>query len=249
MLTTERKAEYLAQGLFGGLDPETRLAVAQRMGQRDLADGETLFLQGEPGDELYIVIEGGIEVVLASSVIAVLGPGQVLGEMAVLGGGRRTASARAKGAARLLFLKAKAIRLLVHQAPDLAFGFFRVLIDRLEESSRLSQFLASNPPALGRLEGESGPVAGKRLPLRHAEAILGRARGSLADALRIALPDDSLAERHARVRIRTDGIYLEPEQGEVRVNGETVEGMIEVASGDRIEAGRCAFRLLAGAAP
>ena len=71
-----------------------------------------------------LILEGEIEIYDGNYVIAVLEQGQLFGEMAVLGGGRRTASGRAKDAARLLFLKDKAIRLLIQQVPDIAFALF-----------------------------------------------------------------------------------------------------------------------------
>src|SRR5210317_169861 len=105
MLSVEEKASCLRKGIFETLDEDTLLAMAQRMGEADFEDGESLFLKGEPGEEIFVVVSGQIEIHVGEHVIAVLGGGQLFGEMAVLGGGKRTASGRAKGETRVLFLK------------------------------------------------------------------------------------------------------------------------------------------------
>ena len=61
MLTVEEKADCLRNGIFESLDEETLRAMAQRMGETELADGASLFLKGEPGDEIFVVVDGAVE--------------------------------------------------------------------------------------------------------------------------------------------------------------------------------------------
>jgi CRP-like cAMP-binding protein len=240
MLSLEEKADSLGRGIFEMLDRETLAAMAGRMGERDLAGGEVLLIKGEPGDEIFVVVEGEIEIFVGAHIIAVLGAGQMFGEMAVLGGGRRTAGARAKGKTRLLFLKEKALKLLVQQIPDLAFAIFKVLIDRLEEANRLALFLSSAKKQLGYVEIIAGDIKGKRIPIFHAEAVVGKSKGSVtADALRVALPtaDATVLEQHAFLKIEDGNIYLEPRNGTAQVHGMEIEDSLMLAPDDEVTLG------------
>ncbi|MCW6512205.1 cyclic nucleotide-binding domain-containing protein [Lichenifustis flavocetrariae] len=68
-----------------------------------LPAGEELFHVGDPGDALFIVADGSVEITSETgSPLASLGAGQAFGEMALLSGGLRTATVRAKGATDLL---------------------------------------------------------------------------------------------------------------------------------------------------
>lgn len=248
MMTPEEKAASLRGGLFNDLPEDVLQNIALRMGERTLADNEQLFLNGEPGDEMFVVIEGEIEIHIGDYVIAVLGPGEVFGEMAVLGSGRRTASGRARGDVRLLFLKAKALRVLVQQQPELAFSLFKVLIERLDEANRLARFLATNPTESGHVHIVSGPCAGQRVPLFHAQAPLGRATGSVtADALRIALPVENastLEERHAHVQIHDGSVFIAPLDGTVVIHGEEIDDYVHVSPEDKVVCGDLTLRFI-----
>jgi CRP-like cAMP-binding protein len=67
-----------------------------RLYVRDLAPGITLTQQEEPGGELFLLLEGVLVVEVDGRVLAEAGPGSVLGERALLNGGKRTATLRAK---------------------------------------------------------------------------------------------------------------------------------------------------------
>jgi CRP-like cAMP-binding protein len=62
---------------------------------RRLDRGEVLVSQGEPGDELFLLFDGVLAVEQDGHQVAEVGPGAILGEMALLEGGRRTATLRA----------------------------------------------------------------------------------------------------------------------------------------------------------
>ena len=76
--------------------------LLDRLHQRTIKAGETVFRQGDPGDALYIVAEGSVEVLNEQHTLAELGKGQAFGEMALLSGGTRTATIRAKTVTELL---------------------------------------------------------------------------------------------------------------------------------------------------
>ena len=87
--------------LFGSLD-ETELArLASACGQHTYGSGELVFLRGDPGDCMYIVAAGAVAVSLSSVggrdvLLAVLGPHQSFGELALVDGGPRVATVTAR---------------------------------------------------------------------------------------------------------------------------------------------------------
>ncbi|MBN9085654.1 MAG: cyclic nucleotide-binding domain-containing protein [Reyranella sp.] len=89
--------------------------LLDRVQERNIAAGEVVFREGDRGDALYIVARGTVEVVhdKAGQTLAELGNGQAFGEMALLSGGTRTATVRAKIDSHLLVIdKADFDRLL-----------------------------------------------------------------------------------------------------------------------------------------
>jgi len=86
--------------IFEGLEPAELSQVAQICRERRLHPGEAITEQGDSGDELYIVTDGFVEVSLgesaaASRVVVNLGRGQIIGEMALVDQGPRSATVRA----------------------------------------------------------------------------------------------------------------------------------------------------------
>jgi hypothetical protein len=76
---------------------------------RKLSAGESLTTQGEPGDELYLVLDGMFDVDVDGKVVAEIGPGAIVGERAVLEGGTRTSTVRATTAAKVAAVGAAAL--------------------------------------------------------------------------------------------------------------------------------------------
>jgi hypothetical protein len=80
-----------------------------KLDRRKLKPGDTLVEQGAEGDELYLLLDGMLEVDIDGEPIAEVGPGAILGERALLEGGRRTATLRATTPARVVVVPADAI--------------------------------------------------------------------------------------------------------------------------------------------
>lgn len=85
--------------LFEGLNAEELNALAALCHERTFADGEVITRQGEPGEELFIVYEGFVEVVRSADAperaprtVVNLGAGQIFGEMALVDRGPRSAT-------------------------------------------------------------------------------------------------------------------------------------------------------------
>jgi hypothetical protein len=85
---------------------ERRLAASilrdgVKLVRRRVARGETLVKQGVPGHELFVLLDGVFDVVIDAEVVAQVGSGAIVGERAVLGDGRRTATLRAVRSSRV----------------------------------------------------------------------------------------------------------------------------------------------------
>jgi hypothetical protein len=81
------------------------LHAGAKLRRRRLARGETLVEQGEQGCDMFLLVEGVLSVEVDGETVAEVGAGALLGELAILGDGRRTATLRAVGPARVAVLK------------------------------------------------------------------------------------------------------------------------------------------------
>lgn len=77
--------------------------------RRTLDDDETLVRQGDPGDELFLLLDGVLVAAVDGDEVAEIGPGAILGERALLEGGRRTATLTARTRCRVAAVPAEAI--------------------------------------------------------------------------------------------------------------------------------------------
>src|SRR3954465_14423545 len=100
---------------------------------------EWLFRQGDPGDSLYVVLTGRLEIVIESEggaqpkVIRVLGRGDSVGELALLTESPRSASVRARRDSELLYVTREHFARLLDERPEFAAGLTRVLGRQLRD--------------------------------------------------------------------------------------------------------------------
>jgi CRP-like cAMP-binding protein len=93
--------------------------------------GALIFAEGEPADWMYLVQEGTVEVLVGDRVINTVGPGGILGEMALINNRPRSASARAKYDCELLALDEQRFAQQVKNNPAFAIEVMRTLAARL----------------------------------------------------------------------------------------------------------------------
>lgn len=123
------------------LDPETRVLLAAQASRRKLAPGEILFSEGDPGDVVFILLAGRIEI-LARSVpgrahrLAWLEPGDYFGEMAVFDGGPRSATARAPEGAEVLQVTGEVLLGVLKRCPSFAIALVRDASLRMRDFNR-----------------------------------------------------------------------------------------------------------------
>jgi predicted acylesterase/phospholipase RssA/CRP-like cAMP-binding protein len=133
--------------LLSALPDEQLERISQGIRERRLTAGEWIFRQGEEGDRLFIVGSGWVEVVdegPPEAVIRVLRRGDALGELALLGAGQRSASARAARDTTLLELPREAFERLIREEPEFALSLTRSIGSQLAASR--APLTESSPP-------------------------------------------------------------------------------------------------------
>lgn len=126
--------------LFGGLDDEAADALRTSMSEHRLRRGDVLFQEGDSGDTLYIVAEGKIKVGRTSSdgrenLLAVLGPGQMFGELTLFDPGPRSATVTAITETTLLALAHENLQHWLVGRPAVAYSLLQQLASRLRKAN------------------------------------------------------------------------------------------------------------------
>lgn len=153
-----------AAPLFESLDQETTRALRAAMVEVRMRRGEVLFNEGEPGDRVYVIAEGKIKLGHSASdgretIIAILGPGEMLGELALFDPGPRTATATAIAPTRLLELRHDDLTTFLRGRPELSAQLLQSLARRLRRTNAaLADLVFSDVP---------GRVAKALLDLAH----------------------------------------------------------------------------------
>jgi CRP/FNR family transcriptional regulator, cyclic AMP receptor protein len=117
---------------------------------RDYAAGTVLFEEGQPGDYMYVVQHGEIEirrqVGTDERVLAVLSPGEFFGEMAILNGRPRSATAVVRTPATLLVIEGLTFEAMLRARPEIALRIIKSLASRLESANQHVELLLLPTP-------------------------------------------------------------------------------------------------------
>jgi CRP-like cAMP-binding protein len=236
-------------------------------------DGEAIFTQDAPGDEMYVIQEGQVEILLraddGSEVgLATLGRGDFFGEMAVIDGTPRTATARSKGGCKVLPLRGELFTEMLQHDPETTLRIMRKLSARIRQlQSRVAELAVDRPSFVS----EAPPVppapvstpASQRIRVRllHgsglaielppiAEVRVGRPDLSIGSVPEVDLTQLSegrtVSRSHARLLQRDGKLLLVAETGAVNgtfLNHERLELGVpsEVRNGDTVTFGKVAF--------
>lgn len=126
--------------LFADLPPADLEQIAGVAGEITFAEGDQLVTQGELGEELYILVSGEVRVVVAeedsSEPVELVrrGPGEYVGEMAVISEEPRMASLIAAEGVRALYIDKSQFRQLLRRRPQISLAVIEVLCERLREA-------------------------------------------------------------------------------------------------------------------
>lgn len=189
-------------------------ALLARASLHPMRKGDVLLRQGDPGDSLIVLIDGTLRISMVSSngreiILDYAEAGSVLGEIALLDGGERTASVTALGDGQYLRLGAAAFRALIERFPGIALRLLREMARRLRNADltiESDRAYASGPRlarTLRRLirQGEGG--AGLRLDLNQSElgAFAGISRENINRQLAAWADAGIVTLEQGRVRI------------------------------------------------
>ena len=118
---------------------ERYVALLQRSGDsEEHAAGETLFTAGDPADRMYVVTDGTVALSIGDTVLEVVGPGGLFGEMAVIDREPRSATAVIETDATLVSIDKRRFWFLVQETPYFAEIVMRVMANRLRRESAKS---------------------------------------------------------------------------------------------------------------
>jgi CRP/FNR family transcriptional regulator, cyclic AMP receptor protein len=182
------------------LTQEDADALVSSSRQRSLRKNEVILRAGAAGDDVVLVLSGRVRLVAYGAdqrevMLAIRGPGELIGEMAALGGQRRTASATALDDVEAGFMHAEEFNQFLRDHPDTAMVLMRMLVRRLTEADRDRVALATQD-SVGRVakrllelssEHGSPSAGGTKIELSLTQDELARWTGATRETVSRAL--------------------------------------------------------------
>jgi predicted acylesterase/phospholipase RssA/CRP-like cAMP-binding protein len=150
---SERATTISYPPAFASLDSETLQRLVSSASNVRLGAGETLMRKGDPGGQLFVVVKGALEALVfrakSEARVGVLGPGDLIGEVTWVTGGRCTVTVRAQSPSDLMRLDRDHLDAVATRNPEVLEAVTRLVTERLRRSQLLH--------ALGNVFGESAP--------------------------------------------------------------------------------------------
>ena len=153
-VASQTREEKLARvPLFDGLSRDALVLIGAVANEESFERGKRIFSYGEVGDKLYVILDGKVRISrevagMGEEALAVLGTGEVFGEMALLDETPRSADATAHEGCRMLVISKEAFDDLLFLHKDLAFEVLwscvRLLSSRLRETNDKLTFLSTS---------------------------------------------------------------------------------------------------------
>lgn len=172
VLSPSQKRELLArQDLFRKLSDRELDDLVRAVQLRRVAAKEELCHKGDPGNQLYLIVDGVLKAQTTSAagddiVFSIMGPGEMFGELALLRGGKRTATVVAIRDSRLIVIDRRELFPFLRRHPDAALKVLEVLAARVERlSSKVEDKTFLNlPQRLAKCLFELAARWGRRTP-------------------------------------------------------------------------------------
>jgi CRP/FNR family cyclic AMP-dependent transcriptional regulator len=128
----DKKLELQARvPLFSGLGKGSLAQIAKLADEIDLPAGKQLLQQGDHPHEFFLIVDGSVRIDRDGAQINTLGPGDFLGEIALLDGGQRSATATAVTPVNLLILGQREFNTLLNDYPDIRTSVLTALARRV----------------------------------------------------------------------------------------------------------------------
>jgi CRP/FNR family cyclic AMP-dependent transcriptional regulator len=187
---------------FSDLTADDRATLAETLQQRTSARGDIIFREGERGDTVYLVVEGKVKITTGGSgnrenLLAILGPGDVFGELTLFDPSPRTATATALTELRYASLSHDQLRAWLQTRPDVAGMLLAVLARRLRRTNQsMADLVFTDVPgrvakALLELSERFGAPAGVGIRVEHGltQEELAQLVGASRETVNKALAD------------------------------------------------------------
>jgi CRP/FNR family cyclic AMP-dependent transcriptional regulator len=195
------KVRRPATGLLSDLPDQLLAGLLANARPVNLATGAILFLAGDPGDGCYRVNEGLLKVSIASAsgaerILAILGPGSIVGDMAMIDGRPRSASVSALRDCKMSFVSRAAFEAFADKQPEIYKFLVGLLAERVRETDQLVAAGSFLPPkgrvaralldlakAFGRDVGGGRIVIQQKISQSDVAAMAGIARENVSRIL------------------------------------------------------------------
>jgi CRP-like cAMP-binding protein len=214
--------------LFSGLSPDERAVISARARIRTYNAGETVFAIGSPGDQMMALLSGTIRITVPFSegkelFLAIIHPGEIFGELAVLDGNERSGDATAETDCTLAILDRNDILSFFERNPSLWPKLVKLLGQRLRQTDQAF-----------------AEVALLQLPIRLAKTILRilnqEANAAVAKTFKIRFSQRELANMVGSTRESVNKCFR---------NWQKRNGIVRISKGSIIITNRRAFERLA----
>jgi CRP-like cAMP-binding protein len=144
--------------LFAGLDEDQLDQVAKRVQRRTFAPGVTLFHQDMPGTMMYMIESGSVRVISIGRTgqeltLNVLGPGELFGELSLLDGQHRSATAVTLAPTIVWLISQVALKEFMQEYPSVNAAMIQLLVDRVRDTARRLEAMTFQD-VMGRLAYE-----------------------------------------------------------------------------------------------
>ena len=217
-------ADVLARsGIVQGVEPDAVAALSAQLKPVDFPKGHTIFVEGEPGDRLFIIVSGKVKIVRSAAdgrenLLTVMGPSDMFGELAIFDPGPRTSSVTTITQVRAVSMDREALKSWIAGRPEIAEQLLRVLARRLRRTNdNLGDLIFTDVPGrvakqLLQLVQRFGAQEGNALRVTHdlTQEEIAQLVGASRETVNKALADFS-----QRGWIRVEGksvMILEPER-------------------------------------
>ena len=119
--------------LFGELDHHDLSTIAHHVSETEAAEGQVLFEQGSIPYEMFVIEEGTAEVTKDGQTVGAIGPGDVVGEIALLRFQRRMATVRVTSPMRAVTVSADDLQVIEEEMPEIAGQLRSIMAARERE--------------------------------------------------------------------------------------------------------------------
>ena len=106
-------------------------------GLKEFAEGDSIFQAGDPGETMFVVAEGRVDIQIRGNTVETVEKGGIFGEMALLGSEIRSADAVAVTASKLLPINEALFLRMVQKSPRFSLQLMQVIADRLRRINEL----------------------------------------------------------------------------------------------------------------